>query len=142
MLAPLSLLVELAEAPVWLAEPDSDPEPVEEASEEPDTKVSDYFTLFRIFWVHTNASRVSTSGGRIRARSSVGAAARASTGGDREERGRDARSLARSIGRGLFLGAVTLGAITSAGSGLVGGQVVGARNADAGGLAADIGGTT
>lgn len=142
MLAPLSLLVELAEAPVSLAEPDSDPEPVEEASEEPDAIVSVYFLLFKGSRAHTNASRVSTSGSSIRARSSVGAAARASTSGDREERGRDARGLARSVGSSLLLSAVTLGAITSAGSGLVGGQVVGARNADAGSLAANISGTT
>jgi hypothetical protein len=88
---------------------------------------------------HTNATRLTTSGGRLRARSSIGA--RACSGRDREERGRNAGSLARSIGSRLFLSAVALGAGAGASGSLVGGKVVGAWHLDAGSLAADVGGS-
>lgn len=86
----------------------------------------------------TDASSRLASSGRVSARSSVGGA-RASSGRDGEERGGDARSLARGVRSGLLFSAVALSAGTSAGGGLVGRELVGTWHLHAGSLAADIG---
>lgn len=72
------------------------------------------------------ASRCSSSGGS----------------GEREEERADAGLLARSVGCGLLLSAITLNAVGCALGRLVDLEIVGARDTNATRLAADVGGST
>jgi hypothetical protein len=90
----------------------------------------------------TNARARSSSSRVAGTGSSASCASTTSCSRQGEEEGADAGRLASSVRGSLFLSAVALHALRSAVGRLVGLEVVRARNANALGLAAKIGGTT